>query len=210
MTGLNTLARRALVLALAAAPLALAAGPALAHHGMHGEQPSTPAEGFVTGLAHPVLGLDHLAVLIGVGLLAARFRKGLSLPAVFIVAMAGGCALHLTRLDLPFVEVWVALSIIAVGLAAALRPATPLPLAIGLFGLGGLVHGYALAESMVGAETGAVWAYLIGLALTQSVVATAALLASRWVAVRRQIVNRIVAGLVAASGAAFLLLVAAA
>ncbi len=202
----NAIARRALTLALAAPLLALSAGPALAHHGMHGEQPSTPAEGFVTGLAHPVLGLDHLAVLIGVGLLAARFRKGLGLPAAFIAAMAAGCALHLARVDLPLVEVWVALSVVAIGLTAALRPATPAPLAIGLFGLGGLVHGYALAESMVGAERGAVWAYLVGLVLIQSAVATVTLLAARWVAKRREVFTRAAAGLVAASGTAFLVL----
>ncbi len=193
-------------LAGAATLSALAAGPALAHHAMDGAQPATPAEGFLTGLAHPILGLDHLAVLVGVGLLAAGFRRGLALPLVYLTTMAVGCLLHLARLDLPFVEVLVALSVLAIGLTAALRPTTPLSVATVLFGAAGAVHGYALAESMIGGEDGAVWAYLAGLVLVQSAVATAVLLGARWLVARRAMLVRLAAGGVAASGAAFLLL----
>lgn len=200
------LRRKALALAAPAVLLALSAGPALAHHGMHGDQPSTPAEGFAAGLAHPVLGLDHFAILIGVGLLAARFQRGLGLPFVFIIAMAAGCGLHFARVDLPLLEIWVALSVFAVGLTAALRPTAPLPLTLGLFGISGLLHGYALAETMVGAQTGAVWAYLAGLVLIQGFVATAVLVAARWLAARHAVFTRLVGGLVAAAGAAFVVM----
>lgn len=36
------------------------ARPALAHHAMGNTTPNTFAEGLVSGLAHPIIGLDHL------------------------------------------------------------------------------------------------------------------------------------------------------
>ena len=57
------------VLALAAA---LAAEPALAHHVMGGAMPATFGQGLLSGLGHPIIGLDHLAALVGAGLVAAR------------------------------------------------------------------------------------------------------------------------------------------
>ena len=42
---------------------------------------------------------------------------------------------------------------------------------LGLFALAGLLHGYALGESIVGAEPAPLAAYLIGLAVIQSGIA---------------------------------------
>lgn len=42
----------------------LAPDAAPAHHLMDGALPATPWQGLLSGLAHPVVGLDHLAALV--------------------------------------------------------------------------------------------------------------------------------------------------
>lgn len=164
---------------LALSLICLAATPALAHHPMGGALPTTVADGFLSGLGHPVIGLDHLAALVGVGLLAARFAAGLAFPAVWVAAMAAGVGLHAAAVDLPFAEVLVALAVVAIGLAAARRATLPAAGLALLFAAGGLAHGHALAEAIVGAETGPLAAYLAGLVLVQAGIATGVMLAAR-------------------------------
>ncbi|VEP17320.1 hypothetical protein H1P_590012 [Hyella patelloides LEGE 07179] len=48
--------------------------PTLAHHPFDGRTPASFVEGFLSGLGHPIVGLDHFAFVIAVGLLAV-FRK---------------------------------------------------------------------------------------------------------------------------------------
>jgi urease accessory protein len=57
---------------------------------------------------------------------------------------------------------------------------------LGLFALAGLLHGYALGESIVGAEEAPLAAYLIGLALVQSAIALAGMYAAKFVLARRE------------------------
>lgn len=169
------------LLALAATGL-LATTPVLAHHPMGGALPATVADGFLSGLGHPVIGLDHLAALVGVGLLASRFRAGLALPGAWVAAMAAGTGLHAAGVGLPLAEILVALAVVAIGVAAARRATLPLPVLALLFMAGGLTHGHALAEAIVGAETGPLAAYLGGLVVVQAAVATGVTLAARRIA----------------------------
>jgi len=168
------------LLALTLAGL-MAATPALAHHPMGGMTPETLAQGLLSGLGHPVIGLDHLAALVGVGLVASRFARGLTLPAFWIVAMAAGVGLHLMSVDLPYAETLVALSVVIIGLAATIRTTLPYALTALLFAAGGAVHGYALGESIIGAESTPLAAYLVGLVAVQTALTTGiAFLAQRF------------------------------
>ena len=66
------------------------ASPASAHHPMGGRVPSNFFEGFMSGLAHPVIGLDHLAFIVAVGLFAAVKPQGFLIPLFFVLsAMLG-------------------------------------------------------------------------------------------------------------------------
>jgi urease accessory protein len=56
--------------------------------------------------------------------------------------------------------------------------------ALALFALVGVVHGYALGESIYGAETTPLYAYLIGLAVVQSAIALTAMKIARGIAGR--------------------------
>jgi urease accessory protein len=157
----------------------VAATPALAHHPMGGATPATLVQGLLSGLGHPVIGLDHLAALVGIGLVSSRFSRGLTLPAFWIVAMAAGVGLHLAGADLPLTEVLVALSVVAIGIAATVRSTLPYAVVALLFVAGGAMHGYALGETIVGAEANPVMAYLMGLVAIQLTLTTGIAFAAR-------------------------------
>jgi urease accessory protein len=157
----------------------VAATPALAHHPMGGATPATLVQGLLSGLGHPVIGLDHLAALVGIGLVSSRFSRGLTLPAFWIVAMAAGVGLHLAGADLPLTEVLVALSVLAIGIAATVRSTLPYAVVALLFAAGGAMHGYALGETIVGAEATPVMAYLMGLVAIQLTLTTGIAFAAR-------------------------------
>jgi urease accessory protein len=152
---------------LAAVCLA-AVSPASAHHMMDGDLPSTFTQGLLSGLGHPVIGLDHLAFLIAVGVAVGVGGLSLALPIVFVAASALGVALHLLEFNLPGVELIVAASVVLIGVLVASGRELPLAAWAALFGLAGIAHGYAYGESIVGAEPAPLWAYLIGLVIIQS------------------------------------------
>lgn len=172
--------RLLLVACLAAIATLSGSASALAHHPMGGATPATFLQGLLSGFGHPVLGLDHLAALVVVGLLASRTGRGWSLlPSVWIVAMGMGVFAHLGAIDLPGAEFLVAGSLVAIALIAVVLPALS-PAVVGpVFAIGGFAHGHALAESIVGAEPMPMVAYLIGLVIVQSAVTTAVAVAAR-------------------------------
>lgn len=153
------------------AGLALCAEPALAHHAMEGETPKTFLAGFLSGLAHPIIGLDHFAFVVAIGLLAAKQGWGLLFPLSFLLAALGGTILHLNLVDLPMVEIAIAGSVLIIGLLLGLRKMLPLGGAIAFGMLAGLFHGYAYGESIVGAEPSPLAAYLLGFTLIQAAIA---------------------------------------
>lgn len=148
--------------------------PAFAHHVMGGRMPATFLEGLLSGLGHPVIGLDHFAAIVGMGALAAIAGRGLAPVLTFSVAMIAGVGIHLARLDVPSAEPLAAATTVGLGALVLLRQALPAIVAALLFAITGVVHGYALGESIVGAEPTPLLAYLAGLLIIQSVIAAAA------------------------------------
>lgn len=142
---------RSLLLFLCGLSLAL---PAAAHTG-----PAGMANGFLAGLLHPVSGLDHVLAMLAVGLWGAQLGRPALwvLPVAFPLLMAGGGFLGLIGLNLPGVEVGIALSAIVLGLAVltALRP--PLALAALLVGLFALFHGHAHGTELPAGADGLVY-----------------------------------------------------
>jgi urease accessory protein len=155
--------------------LALAAEPALAHHVMDGETPVTFGQGLLSGIGHPIIGLDHLAAVIAVGCLAATQGRGGWLALGYVLTMVVGASAHVGEATVQGSEYLVALSVIALGLVLFRKRALRTDIAIALFAFAGLAHGYALGESIAGAEPTPLLAYFIGLALIQSAMVLAAL-----------------------------------
>ena len=161
------------------------ASPALAHHPNGGKIPSTFAEGFLSGLGHPVIGIDHLVFVIAVGLLAASSKKlGMIIPAVFVLATAIGTAIHLQSINLPVVEIIISASVLLIGIFLAKKEKTNLALLTVISAIAGIFHGYAYGESIVGAETTALGAYLLGFCVIQLAISSGAYYLGK------QIINR--------------------
>jgi urease accessory protein len=152
------------------AAIVLAANPAFAHHPMGGRTPSNFFEGFLSGLGHPIIGIDHLAFLIAAGVVVGIAALNLVLPLVFVGMSAVGVLLHVKGITIPAVEMLVAASVILVGAMLAYG-ARIMPLAWGaLFALAGLLHGYAYGEAVAGAEATPIGAYLLGLVVIQGAI----------------------------------------
>ncbi|HAA91403.1 MAG TPA: urease accessory protein UreJ [Rhodospirillaceae bacterium] len=145
----------------------LVAAPAEAHHPMGYKLPQTMMQGLLSGFGHPVIGLDHLAFVIAMGLIAAAVPRGLTALGAFIGGGLLGCVIHLFAFDLPFAEPIIALSVILAGLVLVLRQAISTVLFAVFIGVAGVFHGYAYGESIIGAEATVLGAYLIGFSLVQ-------------------------------------------
>ena len=130
--------------------LALAAAPAEAHI-RQGE-----ASGFLSGLAHPVSGLDHIIAMVAVGLWGAQLGAPAIwlLPVTFPIVMAFGGFLGLIGIPLPGVEIGIALSGVLLGAVVLLELKPPLYVAAALVGIFGLYHGYAHGAELPPGEDG--------------------------------------------------------
>jgi len=155
--------------ALSVIPFFLMTASASAHHVMGGKMPTTFAEGFLSGLGHPVIGPDHLAFLLAIGVAVGVGGLSLVLPLLFVVASAIGVTLHVNGVNLPGAEIVVAVSVLFAGFLIARGRALPVSLWAILFAAAGLFHGYAFGESIFGAERSPLHAYLLGLIIVQSV-----------------------------------------
>ena len=155
--------------ALSVIPFFLMTASASAHHVMGGKMPTTFAEGFLSGLGHPVIGPDHLAFLLAIGVAVGVGGLSLVLPLLFVVASAIGVTLHVNGVNLPGAETVVAVSVLFAGFLIARGRALPVSLWAILFAAAGLFHGYAFGESIFGAERSPLHAYLLGLIIVQSV-----------------------------------------
>ena len=179
--------------------LALIALPAFAHV-QEGQ-----AAGFLTGLAHPVSGLDHVLAMIAVGLWGAQLGAPALwlLPVTFPLVMAFGGFLGLLGIPLPGVEVGIALSALALGLAVATSWRPPLVMAAVLVAVFAVFHGHAHGTELPEGQSGLT--YSIGFVVATGLLHLAGIgigVIQRWPAGQR--VLRVLGAGVAAGGVYFL------
>jgi urease accessory protein len=101
--------------------------------------------GLVSGMLHPVSGMDHVVAMVAVGLWGAQLGMPAIwlLPVTFPLVMAMGGVLGLLGIPLPAVELGIALSAIVLGLMVALAQRPPLAVSAIIVGLFAIFHGYA-------------------------------------------------------------------
>jgi len=128
-------------------PLLALGSFAFAHPGhLHGVSP------FNAGIMHPLTGIDHLSVMVAVGLLGSYYSgKKAFLPALtFVSSMALGSFLGMLGVYAPFVESGIILSVAIMGILLMLKEVKlsyVLPL-IAFFGiLHGVAHGYEAPQT---------------------------------------------------------------
>ena len=119
--------------------LLLAPTSAFAHFG------ADHTHSFGEGFAHPFSGLDHILVMVTVGLLAWQLggRAIWLVPATFVSLMALGGALGIAGEPLSVVEYAIAASAIVLGAMVAFGTKLPVAGAAAIVGLFAIFHGYA-------------------------------------------------------------------
>ena len=126
--------------ALLATAFVLAPTLAFAHPGLPGH-----THDLASGFVHPFSGLDHILAMVAVGLFAAQLggRALWAVPASFVGMMAAAGVAGMSGVALPLIETGIALSVILLGGAVALRLALPVAAATALVGFFAIFHGYA-------------------------------------------------------------------
>ena len=114
------------------------------------------AVGFVTGLLHPVSGLDHVLAMIAVGLWGAQLGQPAVwlLPVTFPMVMALGGMLGLMGIPLPGIEIGIAASAIILGIAVLKEMRPPLAVAAVVVALFAIFHGHAHGTELPDGENG--------------------------------------------------------
>jgi urease accessory protein len=175
----------------------LGTSSALAHHPFEAMAlVPGPITGLISGLAHPLLGLDHIFFMAALALVGLRqsLRWMVALLGVGLAATSLGLALP----GLPLAEPLVALTLVLEGLVLIKR--LPQWLLLPAFAL----HGYVLSAAVIGWEPAPIATYLLGLLVSQ-----AALLLLFVAGLRRlpsrldPATQRLLAGVLMGIGAAF-------
>jgi urease accessory protein len=117
---------------------------------------SGQAAGFLTGLKHPVSGLDHVLAMIAVGLWGAQLGAPAvwMLPVAFPMMMAFGGFMGLVGLPLPGVELGIALSAILLGTVVARETRPSLGVAVLLVAFFAIFHGHAHGTELPKGQSG--------------------------------------------------------
>jgi urease accessory protein len=150
-------------LSLAALLMAAATMPAYAHIGIG------PTSSFSAGFSHPFSGLDHLTVMIAVGLWAA-LKGGKAIwawPVAFVGVMLAGAGLGMAHIPIPFVEPGILASVVALGLLVALAVGLPVSAGVAIIGIFALFHGHAHGTEVP--ENAGGFEYMMGFAVATTI-----------------------------------------
>lgn len=106
--------------------------------------------GILSGITHPLFGLDHLLAMVAVGVISTQMggKAIWKVPATFVLFMVIGGFLAILGLGLPGVEIGIALSVLVLGVVIAFSKKIPGIWAIVFVALFAIFHGHAHGEEM--------------------------------------------------------------
>ncbi len=135
--------------------------------------------GVIAGMAHPLLGPDHLLAMLAVGVWAAQLggRARWLVPASFVAIMVLAGSIATTGIVLPVVESGIATSVLLLGLLIAFSVTVTPVLGAGIVGLFAVFHGYAHGTEM--SLYGTPWQYGFGFVVSTAVLHGVGLLLGR-------------------------------
>ena len=173
--------------------------PALAHSG------DGYGGGFVAGFAHPILGWDHVAAMVAVGLWGAFLRAPAIwlLPVVFPIVMAFGATAGIAGIPIPAIETGIALSAVVLGCMIVFAVKPPIWIAAAIVGAFAVFHGYAHGTELP--ATANAFAYAVGFVISTGLLHLIGIgfgLLVKWPAGR--VAVRGAGGLISLAGIAFL------
>ena len=160
------------------------------------------ASGFMAGLVHPLLGIDHLLAILAAGIWAGRMGKQTTwrVPLAYMLAMSVAMVALVGISSVPYVETGIALSLLLFGLLAAASTRLSTLAGLMIISVFAAIHGAAHSVEM--ASTLSPLAYLSGIvlatALLQAVAITVGVINRH--GVTRHIVTMVAATIAAAGG----------
>ncbi len=174
------------------------AGPALAHTGVGA------VHGFGAGLMHPLFGLDHVLAMVAVGLWAGLTggRARLAYPLAFVGMMVLSGLWGMSGAALPGVEIGIAVSVVVLGLAIALRATPPLAAGAAACAIFAIFHGHAHGAELPQGASGL--GYGLGFVLATAALHGAGLALAGLLATRAPLLARVAGGGLALAGVAIL------
>jgi len=139
-----------------------------AHHPLIGGNMENFSDGFLSGVGHPILGLDHLAFIFGIGLISYITQKFYSFAFTFLAGTLLGLVSIYFGLYLPFYEVIVSLTLILLSYVILSRKRVNFKGV--LFSTFGIFHGWAYGAILLDEPSfnfNILFGYSLGLFLTQ-------------------------------------------
>lgn len=114
------------------------------------------AVSFLTGLEHPVSGLDHILAMVAVGLWGAQLGNPAIwlLPIAFPMMMAFGAMMGLIGMGLPGIEIGIAVSAIVLGCMVMGEVRPKLAVAVIVVGFFAVFHGHAHGTELPAGQSG--------------------------------------------------------
>lgn len=111
---------------------------------------------FASGFTHPFTGIDHLLVMLAVGYWAGKSLSSArwQVPMQFVIFMLGGVALGAMISGLAFVEVAIAVSVLAMSLVILLNTSINRFWQLTLTTVFALLHGFVHGQELVAAGNG--------------------------------------------------------
>jgi urease accessory protein len=158
---------------------------------------------FLSGVLHPLTGIDHLVAMVAVGIWSAlALRQVWHAPAVFVLAMGVGMVLGSAGFDHVAIEPMIATSVVVMGLLVGARNVLSVRVALGLVAAFGLCHGAAHGIVLQGAD---VFAPVLGMLLSTLVLHMLGVVLGQRAFASRVWLQRLSGGAFAALGVALLI-----
>jgi len=77
---------------------------AMAHHPMGGKTPANLWEGLLSGIGHPIIGIDRLVFVVAVGLIATTIPNSTVILLYFLATAILGKGIHILNIDMPLIK----------------------------------------------------------------------------------------------------------
>ena len=117
------------------------------HHPLNGENMQNFSDGFFSGIGHPILGLDHLVFILGVGLISYISNKFYNFTFAFISGTILGLTSIIFGFYLPFYEILISLTLML--LSFVLLSKRKIVFKGVLFSTFGIFHGWAYGSILL-------------------------------------------------------------
>ncbi|MDO5680764.1 MAG: HupE/UreJ family protein [Pelistega sp.] len=172
-----------------------------------GHEHAVEVGGFLSGLSHPIGGLDHLLAMLAVGLWSAlsfnQWQKILTAPFSFVLVLALGALFALAGFSLPAVEPIILVSLMVLGLLCAMRLKLSSTLGALIVAAFALAHGMAHGAELPLGQSATL--YILGFLLSTMVIHSVGIALGLWLKDKSHWFTRILGGATCAYGAALLL-----